>query len=50
MANDRKHLPVAEVDKLIAAMRGSRNEARDACFLLLMFSQARENDMSLLIQ
>ncbi|MDD2466931.1 MAG: tyrosine-type recombinase/integrase [Desulfobulbus sp.] len=27
----------AEVDKLIAATKGSRNEARDRCLLLLMF-------------
>jgi hypothetical protein len=32
---DRKHLAAAEVDKLIAATKGSRNEARDRCFLLL---------------
>ncbi len=35
--NDRKHLVSAEVDKLIAATKGSRNEARDRCLLLLMF-------------
>jgi type 1 fimbriae regulatory protein FimB len=35
--NDRKHLVSAEVDKLLAATKGSRNEARDRCFLLLMF-------------
>jgi type 1 fimbriae regulatory protein FimB len=34
---DRKHITAAEVDKLIAATRGSRNEARDRCLLLLMF-------------
>lgn len=35
--NERKHLVSAEVDKLIVATKGSRNEARDRCLLLLMF-------------
>jgi type 1 fimbriae regulatory protein FimB len=35
--DDRKHLPGLEVEKLIAATKGSRNEARDRCLLLLMF-------------
>lgn len=35
--NDRKHLVSAEVERLIAATKGSRNEARDRCLLLLMF-------------
>ena len=34
---ERKHLVSAEVEKLIAATKGTRNEARDRCFLLLMF-------------
>ena len=34
---ERKHLVSAEVDKLIAATKGSRNESRDRCLLLLMF-------------
>jgi type 1 fimbriae regulatory protein FimB len=34
---DRKHLVSAEVDKLIAATKDGRNEARDRCLLLLMF-------------
>jgi type 1 fimbriae regulatory protein FimB len=34
---DRKHLTAREIEKLIAATKGSRNEARDRCFLLLMF-------------
>ena len=33
----RKHLTSAEVNKLIAATKGSRNEARDRCLVLLMF-------------
>jgi type 1 fimbriae regulatory protein FimB len=33
----RGHLTGLEVGKLIAATRGSRNEARDRCLLLLMF-------------
>jgi type 1 fimbriae regulatory protein FimB len=37
MMSDRKHLVSAEVDKLIAAVKGTRNEARDRCLLLLMF-------------
>jgi type 1 fimbriae regulatory protein FimB len=35
--NDRKHLVSAEFDKLLAATKGGRNEARDRCLLLLMF-------------
>jgi type 1 fimbriae regulatory protein FimB len=35
--NDRKHLTPVEVEKLIAATRGSRHEVRDRCLLLLMF-------------
>jgi len=34
---ERKHLTVAEVDKLITATKGSRNEAGDRCLLLMMF-------------
>jgi type 1 fimbriae regulatory protein FimB len=37
MMHDRKHLVSAEVDKLIAATKGTRHETRDRCFLLLMF-------------
>ena len=33
----RSHLTGLEVGKLIAATRGSRNEARDRCLLLLIF-------------
>ncbi len=35
--SERKHLVSAEVEKLIAAVKGSRNAARDRCLLLLMF-------------
>jgi type 1 fimbriae regulatory protein FimB len=35
--DDRKHLTAREIEKLIEAARGSRNAARDRCFLLLMF-------------
>jgi type 1 fimbriae regulatory protein FimB len=35
--NDRKHLTGREVERLIEATRGSRNESRDRCLLLLMF-------------
>jgi type 1 fimbriae regulatory protein FimB len=35
--DDRRHLTPGEVQKLIAATKGSRNEARDRCLLLLMF-------------
>jgi site-specific recombinase XerD len=31
-----KHLTALEVDKLLIATKGSRNEARDQCLLLLM--------------
>jgi type 1 fimbriae regulatory protein FimB len=34
---DRKHLTAGEVEKLIAAVKGSRHAARDRCLLLLMF-------------
>ena len=34
---DRKHLTGREVERLIEATKGSRNEARDRCLLLLMF-------------
>jgi type 1 fimbriae regulatory protein FimB len=34
---DRKHLTGREVERLIEATRGSRNEGRDRCLLLLMF-------------
>ena len=34
---DRKHLTAREIEKLIAATKGSRNEPRDRCLLLLMF-------------
>jgi type 1 fimbriae regulatory protein FimB len=37
MMRDRKYLVSAEVEKLLAATKGSRNAARDRCFLLLMF-------------
>ncbi len=33
----RKHLTAAEVEKLLAAVKGSRHETRDRCLLLLMF-------------
>lgn len=35
--NDRKHLVSAEFEKLMTATKGSRNEARDRCLLLLLF-------------
>jgi integrase len=35
--SDRKHLTGLEIDRLIAATKGDRNEARDRCLLLLMF-------------
>jgi putative zinc finger/helix-turn-helix YgiT family protein len=34
---DRKHLTTREVEKLLAATKGTRNEARDRCLLLLTF-------------
>ncbi len=37
MNNDRKHLTPREVEKLMAATKGSRFEARDRCLLLMMF-------------
>jgi type 1 fimbriae regulatory protein FimB len=37
MMNDRRHLVAAEVDKLLAAVKGTRNAVRDRCLLLLMF-------------
>lgn len=35
--NDRRYLTAREVERLIAATRGSRTEARDRCLILLMF-------------
>ena len=35
--SDRKHLIGREVERLIKATKGSRNETRDRCLLLLMF-------------
>jgi type 1 fimbriae regulatory protein FimB len=35
--DDRKHLTSREVERLMDATRGSRNEARDRCLLLLIF-------------
>src|SRR5271165_1918567 len=35
--SDRKHLTSREVERLIEATKGSRNEARDHCLFLLMF-------------
>jgi type 1 fimbriae regulatory protein FimB len=37
MMDDRKHLTGREVERLIAAIKGGRNEARDRCLVLLMF-------------
>ena len=35
--NDRKHLSGREIERLLEAVRGSRNEIRDRCLVLLMF-------------
>jgi type 1 fimbriae regulatory protein FimB len=35
--SDRKHLTSREVERLIEATKGGRNEARDRCLLFLMF-------------
>ena len=35
--SDRKHLTSGEVEKLLVATKGTRNETRDRCLLLLMF-------------
>ena len=37
MTNDRKHLTTREVEKFMAAAKGSRFEARDRCLLLMVF-------------
>jgi type 1 fimbriae regulatory protein FimB len=37
MSDERKYLTPIEVEKLIAATRGRRNQVRDRCLLLLMF-------------
>ena len=37
MNEDRKPLTALEVEKLLAATKGTRNEARDRCLILLMF-------------
>ena len=38
--NDRRHLTQTEFDKLLAAVKGTRNVERDRCLLLLMFRHA----------
>ena len=35
--SDRRHLVSTEVEKLLAAVKGTRNAVRDRCLLLLMF-------------
>ena len=35
--SDRKHLTRREVDQLLQAVKGGRNEARDRCLLLVMY-------------
>jgi len=35
--NDRKHLSGREFERLLDAIKGSRNEVRDRCLILLMF-------------
>jgi len=35
--SDRRHLVAAEVEKLLAAVKGTRHAVRDRCLLLLMF-------------
>ena len=35
--SERKHLTSGEVERLIEATKGRRNEVRDRCLLLLMF-------------
>jgi type 1 fimbriae regulatory protein FimB len=35
--DDRRHLTGLEVEKLLAATNGTRNEARDRCLILLIF-------------
>jgi integrase len=35
--DERKHLTGREVEKLLAAVKGARHEARDQCLILLMF-------------
>jgi hypothetical protein len=35
--HDRTHLVSADVEKLLAAIKGTRHETRDRCWLLLMF-------------
>jgi type 1 fimbriae regulatory protein FimB len=35
--SDRQHLTGREIERLLEAVKGDRNEARDRCLLLLMF-------------
>jgi type 1 fimbriae regulatory protein FimB len=37
MMSDLRHLISSEVEKLLAAVKGTRNAVRDRCLLLLMF-------------
>ena len=34
--NDRKHLSCREFERLLEAVKGSRNETRDRCLVLLI--------------
>jgi site-specific recombinase XerD len=40
--NDRKHLVVAGVEKLLEAANSSRKTVRDRCLLLLMFGVGKQ--------
>lgn len=37
MYDERKHLTGREIEKMLAAVKGARNEARDRCLLLMLF-------------
>ncbi|QFY44194.1 tyrosine-type recombinase/integrase [Candidatus Methylospira mobilis] len=37
MNDERKHLTGREIEKLLAAVKGTRNEARDRCLLVMLF-------------
>ena len=37
MNDERKHLTGREIEKLLAAVKGARHEARDRCLLVMLF-------------
>ena len=43
MMSERRHLVSTEVEKLLAAVKGTRHAVRDRCLLLMMFRHGLRN-------